>query len=1016
MKQAIRLTTLLLLAAMAAPGCKTAAGEAAAADRPTRSVSNVAPPPGLGDQVVLPREGEELRKAQLSMEAMLATLTPPTYLTASAAPGQESALDSEPPVAAQRAYIAARQAWRQGRSQAFEAIRQLQNALTLAPGHPAILRMLGKIYTATGNPTRGAVYLEQAVAADPSDLESVFLLGRFAFAERKWSDAITTLHHAMKLATQSGADPAMPSIMSYFLGSALEHEGYDAAAIEHFTAYLRESEHLDRATMLVRELGLLSRQRSLTWQTVGDAHHRLDQPAKALRAYEQAMASEPSDVPALVRRLVYTHLRLGQRDQARDLVVAQVRQAESRMDMLPLVPYLTEHGVGAAKLSEELERIYRENDRPTALALAVASLSDQPQALAFLEAHLQARPDDKDVFESIVRRRMKAAGEGAGEHRVAAVRVTAQAIQAQPRVARDYLATLLDAAGDMSHVLDAIASMPQAQQDEPAVCLIRGIAMVQSGRIEEGEAQLERASEAGLDAARVTLIRLLVARREYDRAESLLAELPRDEREDSEIVGLRIKVLTETDRAQEALELVDRALTARPNDVDLVLDKAVLLMRLNRVLESERLLLDALNASPNEERIYEALFALYDPPNDQPSSVPDATRQWQRLMQRLLGSIPHSRLARLKRAEWAIATREYDAAEDLLKSVLAQNLKDIEALDMMLELFEESGRLDEAAKMLDTALEQSPQDRRLLALAAAHYAQRVKDKARAAQYQEQLILLDPPSPLRSLRLGLVYFEVNRFDDALVQLRDALAVEQEPAVRLVVHHIRRCLVRLNRPDEFAPIVAQMVERFPAMERDLLFEHATMLQSVGQWERAEKMLLDLLARDPENPMLNNHLGYTWADRGMNLERAQQMIELAVEAEPDNAAYLDSIGWVHYKLGRFDEALTWLTRARGRPGGDHIVILDHLGDAQYRTNRKDQAVATWRAALAKFNPEEAAEEVEVRGLDERLKAKIQAVTQSQEPDVADAITDQKPAAGQPEQAAAPAEPLEQEAPVAP
>src|SRR5690606_20313693 len=142
---------------------------------------------------------------------------------------------------------------------------------------------------------------------------------------------------------------------------------------------------------------------------------------------------------------------------------------------------------------------------------------------------------------------------------------------------------------------------------DPALCLIRGLAMVQSGRTEEGEAPLERASGAELDAARVTLIRLLVARPEYDRAESLLTGLPRDQREEPEIVGLRIKVLTETDREQEALELVDRALTARPNDVDLVLDKAVLLMRLDRVLESERLLLDALNASPNEERIYEAL-------------------------------------------------------------------------------------------------------------------------------------------------------------------------------------------------------------------------------------------------------------------------------------------------------------------------------------------------------------------------------------------------------------------------
>ena len=71
---------------------------------------------------------------------------------------------------------------------------------------------------------------------------------------------------------------------------------------------------------------------------------------------------------------------------------------------------------------------------------------------------------------------------------------------------------------------------------------------------------------------------------------------------------------------------------------------------------------------PQAEAIYEALFDLYDSPN----GPPDAAQQWQRLMNRMLGSIPQSRIARLKRAEWLVANGRQDQAEALLKSLLAE--------------------------------------------------------------------------------------------------------------------------------------------------------------------------------------------------------------------------------------------------------------------------------------------------------------------------------------------------------
>ena len=40
-----------------------------------------------------------------------------------------------------------------------------------------------------------------------------------------------------------------------------------------------------------------------------------------------------------------------------------------------------------------------------------------------------------------------------------------------------------------------------------------------------------------------------------------------------------------------------------------------------------------------------------------------------------------------------------------------------------------------------------------------------------------------------------------------------------------------------------------------------------------------------QDPNDPGVNNDLGYLYADQGKNLEKAEAMIRKAVQEEPDN-----------------------------------------------------------------------------------------------------------------------------------
>ena len=56
--------------------------------------------------------------------------------------------------------------------------------------------------------------------------------------------------------------------------------------------------------------------------------------------------------------------------------------------------------------------------------------------------------------------------------------------------------------------------------------------------------------------------------------------------------------------------------------------------------------------------------------------------------------------------------------------------------------------------------------------------------------------------------------------------------------------------------------------------------------------------VLEIDPNNAEALNFIGYSYADRGINLDEAEKMIVRALEIKPDNGYMMDSLGWVYFK----------------------------------------------------------------------------------------------------------------------
>lgn len=130
--------------------------------------------------------------------------------------------------------------------------------------------------------------------------------------------------------------------------------------------------------------------------------------------------------------------------------------------------------------------------------------------------------------------------------------------------------------------------------------------------------------------------------------------------------------------------------------------------------------------------------------------------------------------------------------------------------------------------------------------------------------------------------------------------------------------------------------------------LFYARGITLERSGQWAAAEKDFKLALKLNPNQPQVLNYLGYSWVDRGENLDEALKMIKKAIDWDPTDGYVVDSLGWAYFRLGRIDDAIRTLEQAVELQPAD-AEINDHLGDAYWRAGRKLEAGFQWNIAAS-------------------------------------------------------------------
>ena len=168
---------------------------------------------------------------------------------------------------------------------------------------------------------------------------------------------------------------------------------------------------------------------------------------------------------------------------------------------------------------------------------------------------------------------------------------------------------------------------------------------------------------------------------------------------------------------------------------------------------------------------------------------------------------------------------------------------------------------------------------------------------------------------------------------------------------------------SRFDEGIAVIKEGLAVKPNDE-DLLFNLSVLYDKAKRFDESVQVMQDVLLINKNHAEALNFIGYSWADRGINLDESEKLIKKALKLKPEDGYIKDSLGWVYFKKGLIDKAISILEKAVLLAPKDS-TIAEHLGDAYLKNNEYAHARQLFEKAL------------ELDPLKDHLKAKINEIS---------------------------------------
>src|SRR5208337_4896186 len=199
-----------------------------------------------------------------------------------------------------------------------------------------------------------------------------------------------------------------------------------------------------------------------------------------------------------------------------------------------------------------------------------------------------------------------------------------------------------------------------------------------------------------------------------------------------------------------------------------------------------------------------------------------------------------------------------------------------------------------------------------------------------------------------------------------------AVKEQPGKPELYLYLANAYIDIEKYHDAVDTLNRALQLAPDRD-DLLFVLAVADEKLGKRDAMIADLKKAIALKPDNADALNYLGYSYAEKGENLDEAIKLIKRALQAKPDNGYILDSLAWAYYQKGMMSESLEVMQQAIAKVPEDS-VMREHYGDIYLKLSNKEKAREQWLKSL-KLDPanqklREKFKEMGFGNLDELLK----------------------------------------------
>jgi putative PEP-CTERM system TPR-repeat lipoprotein len=308
-------------------------------------------------------------------------------------------------------------------------------------------------------------------------------------------------------------------------------------------------------------------------------------------------------------------------------------------------------------------------------------------------------------------------------------------------------------------------------------------------------------------------------------------------------------------------------------------------------------------------------------------------------------------------ASFEMEARRPREAAAILENMLSRAAQpDLDALLMLGQARMEAGRPREAAEALARAVEQRPDDAELLSrLAAARFA--AGDLAGMGEAARRAVEVQPNGP--AARLMLAAAALTRGASAEVEAELSRLAPEARRVELARLLAAGAMVAARRWDEAAEayraILADLPENVPAR---LGLSRTLALQ--GQAEEAERLLAEVLARDPANAEAAGRLASGAAPGSPRAAQSLTALEAANRQSPGQPMLALVTANALLRSGQAARAVEVLGHDELREQARSLPVLLTMAEARAAAGQFAEAEAAARAALAEAPDSSAARRV--------------------------------------------------------